>query len=97
MMMKQVAGCTLIEDRTAGVSGNPRRVDLGNSVTVFVPRWWGLRLDGTCLEGEGFAPDIAVRVGAAGFEHGDTVIEQTLSVLRNGERALTRRLPKEAL
>ena len=63
MMMRQVPGCKLIGQRTAGASGNPKPVDLGNGVVVFVPSWQDLDLDGTCLEGRGVAPDIEVGPG----------------------------------
>jgi C-terminal processing protease CtpA/Prc len=61
MMMRQVPNCRLIGERTAGASGNPKPVDLGNGVCLFVPSWQDLELDGTCLEGRGIAPDIEVR------------------------------------
>jgi hypothetical protein len=82
MMMKQAPGCTLVGDRTAGSSGNPKPADLGNGVTVFVPSWKDLRLDGTCLEGEGFAPDVAVEAKPSDFEKSDPVIERALKLLR---------------
>ncbi len=84
MMMKQAPGCTLVGDRTAGASGNPRPVDLGNGVTVYVPSWKDLRLDGTCLEGEGFAPDVKVKTSPQDFKQSDPVIEEALKVLRKG-------------
>lgn len=82
MMMKQAKKCTLIGQPTAGASGNPQPVDLGNGVTLFVPSWQDLRLDGTCLEGEGFAPDIVVKTGAKSFEDKDPVIEAALKFIR---------------
>jgi len=85
MMMKQAPGCTLIGDRTAGSSGNPKPVDLGNGVTVLVPSWKDLRLNGTCLEGEGFAPDIAVKVAPEAFEKADPVLEMALRTLRGNK------------
>jgi hypothetical protein len=82
MMMKQAPGCTLMGDRTAGSSGNPKPLDLGNGVVAFVPSWKDLRLNGTCLEGEGFAPDIAVKTMPQDFEKGDPVVETALQLLR---------------
>ena len=82
MMMKQVPGCLLIGDRTAGASGNPKPVDLGNGVTLFVPSWKDLRLDGTCMEGEGFAPDVAVKVQPGSFVSSDPVIQEALNRLK---------------
>jgi len=81
-MMKQVRGCTLIGERTAGSSGNPSPVDLGNGVSAFVPSWRSLRVDGTCLEGEGFAPDVEVRASPGDFRAGDPVLDAALKRLR---------------
>jgi hypothetical protein len=82
MMMKQAPGCTLLGQRTAGASGNPRPVELGNGVTLYVPSWKDLRLDGTCLEGEGLAPDVEVKAEPQEFSAGDPVLAAALSVLR---------------
>jgi C-terminal processing protease CtpA/Prc len=57
-------------------------VELGNGVTLFVPSWEDLRLDDTCLEGEGFAPDIEVKTTAKSFGKKDPVIEAALKFLR---------------
>lgn len=86
MMMKQAPGCTLIGERTAGCSGNPRPVELGNGVKVFVPSWRSLRLDGTCLEGEGFAPDVEVKASQDDFKERDPVLDAALKHLREGKR-----------
>lgn len=85
MMMKQAPGCTLIGDRTAGSSGNPKPADLGNGVIAFIPSWKDLRLNGTCTEGEGFAPDLAVKAGPQDFEKADPVLEAALRALRNSK------------
>jgi len=61
MMMRQAPGCKLIGARTAGASGNPKPVDLGNGVVAFIPSWQDLDLEGGCIEGRGIAPDIKVR------------------------------------
>lgn len=82
MMMKQAPRCQLVGAPTAGCSGNPKPVDLGNGVTAFVPSWKDLRLDGTCIEGEGFAPDIRVATRPADFARSDPVIDAALRALR---------------
>jgi hypothetical protein len=82
MMMKQCPNCTLVGDHTAGCSGNPHPVDLGNGVTAFVPSWKDLRLDGTCTEGEGFAPDVLVKTTDESFEKDDPVVAAALQILR---------------
>jgi len=81
MMMSLVKSCILLGESTAGASGNPREVDLGNGVTAIVPCWQDLRLDGSPLEGEGFAPTVAVRATPEDFEKGDPVLDAALSRL----------------
>ncbi len=81
LMMKQVPGCITIGARTAGSSGNPRSIDLGNGTAVAVPRWQALRPDGTCLEGEGLAPDIEVKVGPKDFEQQDPILAAAIKKL----------------
>lgn len=83
MMMKQAPDCTLIGDLTAGCSGNPKPVDLGNGVVLLIPSWKDLRLNGTCLEGEGFAPDLLVKTAPEDFSTADPVLEAALRALRN--------------
>jgi hypothetical protein len=82
MMMKQVPGCTIVGEPTAGCSGNPRPVDLGNEVTVFFPSWKDLDLDGNCLEGKGFAPMVEVKTSPEAFDKADPVLEAALKLLR---------------
>ena len=82
MMMKQCTNCTLVGDHTAGCSGNPQPVDLGNGVIAYVPSWKDLRLDGTCIEGEGFAPDVPVKTTDESFEKNDPVVAAALQILR---------------
>ena len=81
LMMKQVPGCTLVGERSYGSSGNPQPVDLGNGVTAFVPSWKDLQPDGTCLEGEGIAPDVEVKAGPTDFAASDPVLEAAVAVL----------------
>lgn len=82
MMMKQCKKCTLIGEPTAGCSGNPKPIDLGNGVTVYLPSWQDLRVDGTCIEGEGFAPDVEVKTTAKDFKTKDLVLDAALQLLR---------------
>lgn len=82
LMMKAVPGSVLMGDPTAGCSGNPQPVDLGNGVTAFVPRWRNLRPDGSCIEGEGVLPDIALKTKKWDFRDKDPVLEAALAHLR---------------
>jgi hypothetical protein len=82
MMMKTSPNCTTIGAKTFGSSGNPKPHDLGNGVTVMLPSWRDLRLDGTLLEGTGITPDIPVDWGAD--PAADPVLDRALALLRNG-------------
>jgi Peptidase family S41 len=81
LMMKQAPGCVTIGAKTAGSSGNPRSIDLGNGTAVAVPSWKALRLDGTCIEGEGIAPDIELQPGPKDFEQQDPILAAAIKKL----------------
>jgi len=82
LMMKQVPGCLTIGQKTGGSSGNPKIFDLGNGTSVSVPQWKDLRLDGTCFEGEGLAPDVEVKAGPSDFETRDPILDEALRRVR---------------
>ena len=86
LMMKQVAGCKLIGQKSYGSSGNPKPHELGNGVTVYLPSWKAMRPDGTCFEGEGIKPDIAVKTSAIELGDRDPVLESALKFLREPYR-----------
>jgi C-terminal processing protease CtpA/Prc len=73
----------VVGQKTYGSSGNPRPHPLPNDVTIFVPSWQDLRLDGTCFEGEGLAPDIEVKVEPKDLEVKDPILEKALALLRD--------------
>jgi hypothetical protein len=83
LMMKQAKDCMVVGQKTYGSSGNPRPHPLPNDVTIFVPSWQDLRLDGTCFEGEGLAPDIEVKVEPKDLEVKDPILEKALALLRD--------------
>ncbi|HEX5054849.1 MAG TPA: S41 family peptidase [Planctomycetota bacterium] len=82
MMLQQARDCTVIGQPTFGSSGNPKPFDLGNEVTIVVPSWQDLRLDGTVIEGEGLAPDVLVPCTDKDLETHDPILEKALEVLR---------------
>jgi hypothetical protein len=82
MMLQQAQDCTVIGQPTFGSSGNPKLFELSNGATVVVPTWQDLRLDGTCIEGEGIAPDLLVEVTPADLERADPILRRALEVLR---------------
>jgi hypothetical protein len=84
LMMKQVPGCKLVGATSQGSSGNPKPHELGNDVTVYLPSWKAMRPDGSCFEGEGIEPDIAVETTDEELLRRDTVVEAALEFLREG-------------
>ena len=83
MMLEQAADCTSVGQPTFGSSGNPKPHELGNGVTIVMPSWQDLRLDGSCLEGEGLAPDVLVEVGEKELESADPILAKALELLRD--------------
>jgi len=81
LMMKQVPNCKLVGATSYGSSGNPKPVDLGNGVTVFLPSWKAMRPDGSCFEGEGIAPDLPVGATATELMTDDPVLQAALALL----------------
>ena len=86
MMMQQSPRCTIFGERTAGASGNPKRIELGNGVAAFVPSWKQLNLQGEPLETKGIEPQVAVPSKQTDFENGDPVLEAALNHLRGTKR-----------
>jgi hypothetical protein len=82
MMMKQAKDCTVVGQKTYGSSGCPKPHELPNGVTIVVPSWQDLRLDGTCFEGEGLKPDVDVPCEAKDLETKDPILESALALLR---------------
>lgn len=60
MMRHSGSNVKLIGESSYGSSGNPRPVDLGGGVTVVLPTWYDMFPDGSCLEGKGVQPDLAL-------------------------------------
>lgn len=82
MMLRQADDCTVVGQPTYGSSGNPKPHELPNGVTVFLPSWKDLRLDGSCFEGEGLAPDVEVAVDPAVLADRDPILERALEELQ---------------
>ena len=83
LMMKQVPNCKIVGMTTQGGSGNPKPIDLGNGVTVYLPSWKDMRPDGSCFEGEGIKPDIEIITKPEDFENKDPVIDAALKYIRS--------------
>lgn len=82
LMLQQADDCTTIGQPTFGSSGNPMPHELGNGVTILMPSWQDLRLDGSCFEGEGLAPELLVEVSDKDLESADLILEKALDLLR---------------
>jgi hypothetical protein len=86
MMMQQSPRCSTFGERTAGASGNPQRIDLGNGVAAFVPSWKQLNLNGELRETKGIEPHVAVPAKQSDFEKADPVLDAALNHLRKATR-----------
>ena len=83
LMLAQGPRVTTMGDRTAGSSGNPRRIEAGNSVTVNLPRWNPLDPTGKPFDAVGVQPDVLVRAEGDVFAGGqDPVLEAAIQHLR---------------
>jgi len=82
LMMRQAPESRLIGLPSQGSSGNPRRHDLGNGVTVSLPSWIAMTADGRAFEGVGLAPDAVVETRREDFERADPVLDEALAWLR---------------
>ena len=82
LMMRQVAGCKLVGERSYGSSGNPKPTDLGNDVIVYLPSWVDMLPDGTELEGHGVEPDVKIDAPANDLQKHDPVLQAALKILR---------------
>ena len=78
LLMMRAAGATLVGGRSRGSSGNPQPVELGNGITLLVPSWRAMFVDGTYSEGVGIGPDVEVPVTAEEVATGDKVIDAAI-------------------
>ena len=82
MAMGQLPNVTLVGDRTAGSTGNPRAFPLAGGWTYTVSRWIEYTADNQPIEDNGIQPDAFVPVTSADFEAGeDPVLDWALSRL----------------
>ena len=82
LMMKQGSRVKLVGDVTKGSSGNPKAVELGNGVTVFLSSWEDQLPDGTVLEGRGVRPDVEVKTDLMELRQRDRVLEAGVEVVK---------------
>jgi len=84
VLMMRAGGAVTVGAATQGSSGNPRPYELGHGVTVYLPSWRAMTLDGVFFEGVGLPPDIRVDAGPRGFEDADPVLERAVEALLDG-------------
>lgn len=80
IQMMSAAGVTTLGETTGGSSGNPKRFDLGNGVSVALPSWKDLNPDGSDVEGKGLKP--AVEVKWVPDADTDVVLDKALELVR---------------
>jgi C-terminal processing protease CtpA/Prc len=80
LMFEAAPGCTLVGERTAGSTGNPRALELVGGVTARVPRWLAAAPDGTPIEGHGVVPKL--RFDAPADPDRDPILDPLLESLR---------------
>lgn len=83
LMLAECPTVTTLGDRTAGSSGNPRRIDAGAGIIVNLPRWIAYDAAGKPFETVGVQPDIKVKTTPADFtKSSDPVLSAALQRLR---------------
>lgn len=80
LMMKGV-GATLIGETSYGSSGNPKPYTLANGLTLYVPQWQALNMDGNLIEGKGIEPDILLDFPSEGFLNDDPLFRESLHMV----------------
>ncbi|MCA9018623.1 MAG: hypothetical protein KDA74_00645 [Planctomycetaceae bacterium] len=83
LMLAECPTVTTMGDRTAGSSGNPRRIDAGAGIIVNLPRWIAYDATGKPFDTVGVQPDIRVKTTPADFtKSSDPVLAAALQRLR---------------
>jgi carboxyl-terminal processing protease len=83
MPFKTTGRGTVVGELTAGSSGNPRRVDLGNGMRVSIGAIRYRFPDGSAFEGVGIAPDVAIERRIADIlANRDSALEQARQLAR---------------
>ncbi|QDV50480.1 S41 family peptidase [Gimesia fumaroli] len=83
LMLAECPNVTTLGDRTAGSSGNPRKIDAGAGIIVNLPRWIPLDVNGKSFDTVGVPPDIKVQAAPNEFTRTeDPVLTAALKRLR---------------
>ena len=68
---------------TFGSSGNPKAHDLGHGISVTLPSWIDMDVDGTPIEGRGVRPDVEIPWPSAGARTGDPILDAAVAWVRS--------------
>lgn len=83
VLMMKAAGATTVGANTQGSSGNPRAYDLGHEITLLLPSWRPMTMEGEFFEGVGLAPDVEVEFPKEMHPARDPVLEKAIEVLKD--------------
>ncbi|MHC4404432.1 MAG: S41 family peptidase, partial [Planctomycetota bacterium] len=83
LMLAQCPQVTTMGDRSAGSSGNPRRVQAGDRILVNLPRWIDMDPDGKPIDAVGIPPDVKIEASPEDLtDERDPVLAAALAHLR---------------
>jgi hypothetical protein len=83
LALAQCPQVTTMGDRTAGSSGNPRRVEAGAGIVVNLPRWIDMDPSGKPIDVVGIPPQVKIAANLADFNgDNDPVLAAALTNLR---------------
>ena len=84
LALAQCPQVTTMGDRTAGSSGNPRRVEAGAGIVVNLPRWIDMDPQGKPIDVVGIPPRVKITAQPADFQgENDPVLAAALKNLRS--------------
>ena len=83
LMMRHGAAARLFGATTFGSSGNPKAHDLGHGISVTLPSWIDMDVDGTPIEGRGIRPDVEIPWPSAGARTGDPILDAAVAWVRS--------------
>ncbi len=81
LLMMKTVGVTLIGETSYGSSGNPNPYTLANGLTLHVPQWQAMDMDGNLIEGKGIEPDIFLDFLPEEFVSDDPLLRKSLEMV----------------
>ncbi len=84
LMLAQCPQATTMGDRSAGSSGNPRRVQAAGGIIVNLPRWLDMEPSGRPIDAVGILPEVPIEATPEDFTaESDPVLAAALKNLRD--------------